>query len=86
MNKEDPCEDVRGEYVICTSNVEEVRTIGKISMGIGAAAIIFGIIRYSEGAKKARTYDEWKRNNNLLFRPQLKFDKDQIEIAMTIDF
>ena len=86
LNKKDPCDDISGPNVFCTSNVDEVRAVGAITVGVGIAAIIYGIIRYSDGAGKARVYDEWKRKNKFSFRPELKLDKTQVELSLAIGF
>jgi len=61
MSEDDPCKDISGPGVICTSNIDEVRTIGAIQLGVGAGAFIFGVIRYSDGVQKAKAYEEWKK-------------------------
>ena len=86
LNTEDPCDDFSGSNVFCTSNVEAVRAVGAITVGAGVAVIIYGIVRFSDGAGKARAYNEWKRKNKFSFRPELRFDKDQVELGMTIGF
>ena len=63
MNEKDPCEGFRGPNVICTSNVEQVRAIGAVQLGVGVGAFIFGIVRYGNGVQKAKAYEEWKKRS-----------------------
>lgn len=86
LNRKDPCDDVSGSNVFCTSNIDAVRAVGAITAGLGVGVIIYGIVRYSAGVRKARVYDEWKRKNKFSFRPALKFDKAQVELGLTIGF
>lgn len=61
LNKKDPCDDFRGPNVYCTSNIQEVHTLGAIELGVGAGAFIFGVIRLSDGINKAHNYEKWKK-------------------------
>ena len=86
LNREDPCDDLQGSFDFCTSNIDEVRAIGALSVGVGVVAIIYGITRYSAGAKKGRIYEEWKIKNNLGFYPELKIDQAYTGIGFRFDF
>ena len=67
MNREDPCADFNNSpFVECLSNVEDVRTAGKIMVGVGGALFAFGLLRYGSGVRKARIYREWQRQNGVL--------------------
>jgi len=61
LNKKDPCDDFRGPNVFCTSNIDQVHTLGAVELGIGAGAFIFGVIRLSDGINKAKAYEKWKK-------------------------
>lgn len=86
LNKEDPCDAFSSPNVICTSNIDEVRAQGAIALGVGAGAIIYGIVRYAEGAKKAKAYEEWKKKYNMSFRPEIRFGYDWVEFALVMAF
>ncbi len=79
LNEKDPCDDIQTGF--CISNVDEVHTTGAITIGMGLGAIIYGIIRYSDGVRKAKAYEKWKSSNKLSFKPQIKFSNTHFEIG-----
>jgi len=86
LSENDPCEDVGGPGVICTSNIDDVHAVGAVSTAIGAGAIIFGIIRYNNGVQKAKAYEEWKRKNKVSVRPELRFERDRVTVGIQFGF
>ncbi len=85
LAEKDPCEDFGGPG-FCTSNIDEVHTVGAVSAAIGAGAIIFGIIRYNNGVQKAKVYEEWKRKNKVSIRPELRFERDRVTVGVQFGF
>jgi len=86
LNEKDPCDDISGPGVICTSNIDEIHAIGAASLAIGIGASIFGIVRYANGVQKAKVYEDWKRKNKVSIRPDVKFEREQVLFAVLIEF
>ena len=85
MNREDPCDGVGGRNVTCISNLEEVQTVGAIQLGLGAASALIGMVRVGVGMRKARKYEQWKKQN-LALSPVVRYDGHQMQYGMTLYF
>lgn len=84
LQQDDPCDDFSGSNVFCTSNADQVHVVGAVTLALGVGGIIYGLIRYQEGSKKARTYDAWKRKNKLSAYPFLRYDGRRLDLGVSI--
>ena len=83
MNEEDPCEGFsRGT---CVSNIEEVKTIGAVQLGLGAVSGLIGLVRIGNGMRKAREYEEWKRSN-VTVSPVMFHNGQQMQYGFSLHF
>lgn len=85
LNRQDPCDDFGGPFVECLSNVEDVHTVGALQIGLGIGLTLFGLLRYNNGRKKAKTYEEWRRKNTAI-RPRLRHSRHGLEVGLVYGF